>query len=484
MLKGIIDLDSGNPPGLSEQIYRQIRLAVRDGRLTEGQKLPSSRALAKLLGVSRNTVCSAYDLLKAELIISVRTGAAPRIVRHAPIKAQTMSRRLMPRKVSLSRRGRQICENPREGYRVNEGGMLESGIPALDVFPRDAWARSLRKSSRSLTAADVHYRNIAGLPDLRQQLAVYLAEARGVVGDPEQILIVTSTQGSLAILSRCLADQGDRVLTEEPGYLGARGAFTSNGLDVKAMHVDNEGAVPPSAEKPFNSKLIYLTPSHQFPLGHVMSLSRRLAFIEYARANASLILEDDYDSEFLFGDRPIASLQGLALGSEVVYLGTFAKTMLPGIRLAYMVVPDTLSDKLTQAIRNTGIMASVPVQAAMADFIATGQYRAHLKKIRFIYQSRGAALCAALRQRFGDHSDIGLPSGGVQLVMIFKQLLDDVQIATELQAAGVGVSALSLTYLKPKCAGLIIGFSGADEKTIRSGLRVMNQVFGRHAVGS
>lgn len=210
-----------------------------------------------------------------------------------------------------------------------------------------------------------------------------------------------------------------------------------------------------------------------------MSLSRRLAFIDYAKANAALILEDDYDSEFLFGDRPIASMQGLALGSEVVYLGTFAKTMLPGLRLAYMIVPASLSLPLTQAIRNTGIMASVPVQAAMADFIASGQYQAHLKKIRNVYRSRGSALCDALHQRFGDMAHITRPAGGVQLVMTFKHACDDVRIAHDLQAAGVGVTALSSMYLNTARNGLVIGFSGADAATIKVGLQKMSEVFSR-----
>lgn len=482
MLEGIIQLDSGGVPGLSEQIYRQIRIAVRDGRLAEGQKLPSSRALGKTLGVSRNTVSTAYDLLKAEQIIDVRTGAAPRIVHHNVLQGQSAVRDAPMAKASLSKRGRQICGNPRDGYRINEGGILESGIPALDVFPRDAWARSLRRASRRLTVSDVHYQNIAGLAGLREQLAEYLSHARGVVAKPEQILVVSSTQASLSILSRCLAEEGDRAYIEEPGYLGARGAFLSNGLSVAPLHVDCEGAALPSSSQALAPKLMYLTPSHHFPLGCVMSLARRLAFIDFARANGSLILEDDYDSEFLFSDRPIASMQGLALGSEVVYLGTFSKSMLPGIRLAYMVVPEALTAQLTQAIRNTGIMASVPVQAAMADFIASGQYQAHLKRIRQIYQARGLALCTALQRLFGDAADIELPAGGVQLVMQFKEPRDDVQIATDLQASGIGVAALSKMYLKSGRSGLVIGFSGADDSTIRAGVNVIAKVFDKFAV--
>lgn len=477
MFSGIIDIDRTSKLGLAEQIYRQIRLAVRDGRLVEGQKLPSSRTLAKNLGVSRNTINQAYDLLKSELILTVRSGAAASVASRQPLSGPIHeSTETQPIGGGLSERGVRASEDPRRDFRVHQGGILQSGVPALDLFPRDAWARSLRRSSRLLTEDDVFYTNIGGLPRFRSQLADYLSKARGVKATAEQILVTTSTQASLSLLSQCLADPGDDVFVEDPGYPGARVAFNAHRLALHTLDIDPEGALLPDRASKLDPRLIYLTPSHQFPMGYCMSLSRRLAFIDYARDKCAFILEDDYDSEFLVADHPIASLQGLASGSEVIYLGTFAKTMLPGIRVAYMVVPKDLSAPLSQAIRNTGVMASVPIQAALADFMESGQYYTHLRKTRSIYDSRGKALASELNRQLGNRIQIVVPFGGVQLVVKFALDRDDISIAQTLQKAGVGVSALSLTYLGDGAPGLIIGYSQADEGQISTGVQEICKV--------
>ncbi|MEP3280389.1 MAG: PLP-dependent aminotransferase family protein [Stappiaceae bacterium] len=477
LLQGIVDLDRESRLPLSEQIYRQVCIAVRDGVLPAGRRLPSSRKLASSLGVSRNTVNTAYELLKSETVVDIRTGAAPVIANRQPLDGMTNSLSAGETVIkTLSARGNSLCVNPREKLRPVDGGILEPGVPAFDLFPRETWARSLRRVSRLMSQDDVFYRHVAGLPGLRELLARYLAEERGVKAVPEQVLVTSSTQASLALLAQCFADPGETAFIEEPGYLGARGAFANADLNVLPLPVDNEGAIPPTGNQGPTPQLIYLTPSHQYPLGFAMPLARRLAFIELARTSGAFILEDDYDSEFLFSGRPVASLQGLAAGPEVIYLGTFAKTMLPGIRVAYMVVPANLSEQLSQAIRNMGMMASAPSQAALADFMAAGHYRSHLRKIRLAYQERGLALCNALRARLGNRMDVFLPAGGIQLVARFKNNEDDQHIARLLQQRGVGVSALSATYLQRPETGLIIGFSGADAPTIRRGVDEISAV--------
>lgn len=477
MLQGIVDLDRSSRLPLSEQIYRQVCIAVRDGVLKAGRRLPSSRRLAQTLGVSRNTVNTAYDLLKAEMIVDIRVGAAPVIARRTPLDGltETSPTALTTAKV-LSARGNTLCVNPREKLRPYDGGILEPGVPAFDLFPREIWARSLRRVSRLMSQDDMFYKHVAGLPVLRELLAGYLAEERGVKATADQVLVTSSTQASLALLAQCFADPGETAFIEEPGYLGARGAFANAALNVLPLPVDEDGAKPPPAGNKPTPRLIYLTPSHQYPLGYAMPLARRLAFIELARITGAFILEDDYDSEFLFSGRPVASLQGIAAGPEVIYMGTFAKTMLPGIRVAYMVVPPNLSEQISQAIRNMGMMASAPSQAALADFMAAGHYRAHLRKIRLAYQERGLALCNALRARLGNRLDVYLPAGGIQLVARFKNGEDDQTIARALQNRGVGVSALSATYLHRPETGLIIGFSGADTQTIQRGVDAISAV--------
>ncbi len=477
MLQGIVDLDRSSRLPLSEQIYRQVCVAVRDGVLTAGRRLPSSRRLAQNLGVSRNTVNTAYELLRSEMIVDIRVGAAPVIARRKP--PDGLLETVPPKETvtkALSARGNTLCVNPREKLRPYDGGILEPGVPAFDLFPREIWARSLRRVSRLMSQDDMFYKHVAGLPVLRELLAGYLAEERGVKATPGQVLVTSSTQASLALLAQCFADPGDTAFIEEPGYLGARGAFANAALNVLPLPVDEDGAMPPAAGHDPAPRLIYLTPSHQYPLGYAMPLARRLAFIELARTTGAFILEDDYDSEFLFSGRPVASLHGIAAGPEVIYLGTFAKTMLPGIRVAYMIVPPNLAEQMSQAIRNMGMMASAPSQAALADFMAAGHYRSHLRKIRLAYQERGLALCNALRARLGNRLDVYLPAGGIQLVARFKNGQDDQPIARALQNRGVGVSALSATYLHRPETGLIIGFSGADAQTIRRGVDAISAV--------
>ena len=477
MLRSLLNIDRASRIGLSEQIYRQIRIAVRDQILNEGYKLPSSRGLSADLKVSRNTVSDAYERLKAEQIITVRPGAAAVITNGLSVKGLDKKRtEPAPSAAKLSVRGEALCQNARAASRTVSGGLLEAGVPALDLFPRDSWARSLRRSARGLKERDVLYQNVAGLPTLRTELAIMLGQTRGVSTTAENILICTSTQAALSLLSACLADNGDTALLEEPGYLGARGAFENHGLRTETMSVDKEGATLPTRLTKTTPRLIYLTPSHQYPLGVSMSLSRRLSVIAYARRTGAVILEDDYDSEFLFSGKPVASLHGLASGSEVIYLGTFAKSMLPGLRVAYMAVPAHLVSTLSQAIRNTGIMASAHIQAGLADFIQTGQYHTHLRKIRSAYAYRGNELYTALKSALGDKVEILPPTGGVQLVMKFRKHRDDVGLAQKLQSQGVGASPLSKTYIKAGDSGLILGFSNATSETIKTAIPMIRKL--------
>lgn len=478
MLHGIIDIDRNSPVSLSEQIYRQIRFAVRDGKLKTGQRLTSSRNFARQLNVSRNVVSLAYDLLKAEAIITVKNGAAPIISKpEDPVKNRTSSGAQVKRlsAPTLSKRGQALCIDPRAGLKSSHHGHLAPGEPALDIFPTESWARCLRRVSRTVSPAAYLYQNVSGQPELQSVLAEHLLDMRGIRTAPGNILITTTTQASITLISQCLTDPGEAVFLENPGYLGARGSFQSAGLKSLALPVNRKGASLPRSMPAQQAKLIYLTPSHQFPLGHTLSLSRRLDFIDYARRENALILEDDYDSEFLFSGRPVAAMQALAPDC-VIYMGTFSKTMLPGLRLAYMVVPPELSARLSQAIRNMGMMASVPIQLAMRDFITSGHYRAHIRHIRHIYKHRGETLFAGLKEALGETVKLTPPTGGVQLSVQFMDMRDDKTLASRLQAQGVNVTALSSTYLKQPKSGLIIGFADAKPENIERSITAIKKV--------
>lgn len=476
--EGILTVDRSSDVPLSEQLYRCFREAVRGGLLTSGTRLPSTRRLASSLGVARNTVNAAYDLLLAEGIISVRAGAAPRIVDGLRLEqGKPANIRSRPAPV-LSSRGARMAANLRgEGWAFRHGA-LQPGSPALDLFPYEEWARCLRRAARLERTADLQYQNYSGHPALKQQLVRHLATERGVQATAEQILVTSSMQASLSLLAQALADTGDNVWLEEPGYLGARTAFHAAGLNIAQLPTDGDGAdvdqVQVSDPPP---KIIYVTPSHHYPLGARMPLARRLALLEAASKAGAIILEDDYDSEFLFSGRPVAALYGLAEEGQVIYLGTFSKSLMPGLRIAYCVVPTDLAQPIGQLMRNMGCTANVQAQAALAHFMDSGGFQKHLKQIRQVYEERGNCLVAALRGRLGNRLLVEPPSGNVQVAVLFRGDLDDVAIALVMQERGFAVSPLSSTYLgTDRQAGLIIGFAGATQEQIDKGVEVLGNL--------
>ena len=467
MFDGLITLDRGLPRSLPQQIYAGLRSAVLKGTLKAGQRLPSSRQLSLGLKVSRNTVNLAYELLAAEGIIEVRPGAAPRISDPVLPEGAQAGAAYAARPVTLSARGIRLTTDPRGPDWITRRGALQAGLPDPALFPGELWGRALRRAARTLRTG-ILYDEAAGLPVLRQALADYLSAERGVRAKPSQILIVSSMQAALSAVAQAFADPDDAALIENPGYIGARMAFLGAGLTVHPLPVDERGAdisrLAPGTPAP---RLIYVTPSQHYPLGGRMTLDRRLALIEAARQAGALILEDDYDSEFLFEGRPIAALQGLADQDEVIYLGTFSKSLLPGLRIAYCVVPEALTRPLTLLLRNTGRQANAHVQAALADFISEGHHRAHLKRVREVYSGRGQALYAALTGRLGNRIRVAAPTGSIQLALRFNEPVDDLWLAGELARHGLAPSPLSTSYLGPEReSGLILGYASATQPDI------------------
>ncbi|WP_269580879.1 MocR-like pyridoxine biosynthesis transcription factor PdxR [Roseibium sp. Sym1] len=483
--EGILTLDRSGDVPLTEQIYRGFREAVRAGLLPSGTRLPSTRRLAESLEVARNTVNTAYDLLQAEGVITIRGGAAPRIAEGLlPEGAGTVAA-TSAAGPALSKRGRLISANLRgEGWYLKPGA-LQPGAPALDSFPYEEWARCLRRAARHERSNDLLYHNYSGLEILKQQIVSRLASERGVRATPEQILITSATQASLALLVQVLTDPGDEVWLEDPGYLGARTAFHGADLKIRPLPTDGEGADASSMAAGLPSpKMIYVTPSHQYPLGVRMPLSRRLALLKAARAAGAVILEDDYDSEFLFSGRPVAALYGLVEEGQAIYLGTFSKSLLPGLRIAYCVVPKHLAAPLTQLMRNMGCSANVQAQAALAWFMDSGAYRKHLKQIREIYQERGSLLVDVFKRRLGNQLEVVPPTGNVQVAMTFREPVDDIAVAKAMQEKGFAVSALSNCYLgETRKAGLIVGFAGATRDQIDRGADALAALLPRHVTG-
>lgn len=455
MLAAIVPLDRERG-GLPEQIYHALGEAARTGRLPAQAMLPSSRGLARALGVSRNTVNAAYELLRADGIIAVRQGARPRIgiapeFEQAKTATGGAALRLSARGERLTARWRLATEH---------SGLLEPGAPDEALFPADEWARCLRRMARRRYGAAAIYAEIAGLPRLRAALARHLRRWRGVMAEPEQVIILPSTQAALTLAGHCLADPGDVALVESPGYWGARIAFSGAQLSIKPLAVDSDGA-DPGGMAGSGARLVYVTPSHQFPTGVRMPLARRMALLEHARASGAVILEDDYDSEFLWRGRTIAAMQGIDGGGQVIYLGTAAKSLLPGLRLAYMIVPEALVPAFTQVQRDMGLRVNIHTQAAFAEFIESGALLTHLRRIARVYEARGRLLVDALRARLGERVDVEMPMGGLQTVVWFRGNVDDAAVAAAMLAAGFNTPALSSYCLGHPRRGLVVGFSQA-----------------------
>ena len=441
------------------RLYRAVQKAARGGKVLPSEVLPSSRAAAKALGISRNSVTAAYDLLLAEGVIETAAGRRPRLralagpITPAPVVAP-----------ALSRRGLSWAANPRAARDSMGGRLFTPGEPDPALFPADAFAQRLRRAARLLAPSASGYADYHGLPGLRSAIADQLVRHRGLRVGPDEVLVLPGMQAALALIAQVLADPGETALVEDPGYGGARAAFAGAGLQLAALPVDDEGARMADAGP---ARLIYVTPSTQYPTGARMTLPRRQALLAAARDWGAVVIEDDYDSEFVWRGGAIPALHALADDTSVIYLGTAAKSLAPGLRLAWAVVPPALAPLLAQAQRNLGMGANVHAQAAFAGFLADGAWRGHLRRISRAYAAREALLSTALTARFGPALRLRRPDGGLQLVAEFTPPRDEGPILEVLHLAGFGVAALSSYCLGSPRRGIVIGFAEADTLRVR-----------------
>ncbi len=425
------------------QLHECLRHGMRSGTLASGTRLPASRTLAAELGLARNSVLYAYEQLATEgFILASRRGSvvAPLVRQLAP--AVSVRADPLPR-VGLSRRAQNMPLLPGSEASV----AFAPGVPALGEFPVTLWRRMLDRAWASLKPAQLNYADPAGEPALREAIAGHLRVARGALVEAGQVFITDGTQSSLDLCARAFADAGDKVWVENPGYQGAVAAFRAAQLKTIGIVVDGEGMAPTAGDwlrqRP---RLIYATPSHQYPVGSVLSLTRRLALIEGARKAGALIVEDDYDSEFRHDGPPLSCMQGLAADAPVVYLGTFSKTLFPALRMGFMVVPVALAPSLAEMLDRAVPRGRTAEQLALAEFIVSGQFSLHLRRMRRLYRQRRDALVAALAQHLGDVATVRGGSAGMHLALrLHNAAADDVALSARLLAQhGIMAPALSL----------------------------------------
>ena len=467
---------------VNRALYDCLRQAILDGSLPATSRLPPSRDLAGELGLSRNTVMHAYEQLLAEGYLRTLTGSGTFVADVVPdnvlwtrtgaASRQTTHSR-QPPAIQLSARGRELVRSASAS--PIQWGAFVPGVPDVTEFPYRKFAQISAKLGSALSPELLSYSSGGGHPELKRALAIHLAQTRAVICDPDQLVIVEGVHQAVDLIARLLGDPGDRVWVEEPGYWGIRSVLVMNGMRLEAVPVDEEGLAPQGRAQKHPPKLIFVTPSHQYPLGPVMSLSRRLALLEYASKHSSWIVEDDYDSEFRFSGHPIPSLQGLVPDAPVIYIGTFSKTLYPGMRIAYMVLPKGLAARFATAHSELYREGHLLTQATLAEFIRSGYYAAHIRRMRLIYASRRAALIALVEKWLGPGWLHPMDSNaGLHLVLSLPKWMSDVEVAACALERGVVVRPLSRYYVGRSAeSGLLLGFACLTEQQMQAPFAIL-----------
>ena len=468
---------------LYRRIYHALKSGIRAGRLGPAARLPSTRALASDLGVSRNTVMLAYEQLVAEGYVVSRdrstTSVAGALAPRALPASSTPRANGQPRISSYARR---LTKNPAmpSGSYASRPGLrydFRYGRPAVDEFPREIWRRLLAARARRTAPDALGYASPAGHGPLREALCEYLTRARGLSCDAEQIVIVNGSQQGIDLTARVLLDPGDGAIVEEPHYPGATLTFEAAGARLIRIPVDAHGLdtrkLPQAGAR---ARLAYVTPCHQFPTGVIMPLERRLALLDWASRAGAWVVEDDYISEFRYEGRPLEALQALDKNGRVIYVGTFSKTLFPALRLAYLVLPRPLVTPFLAAKWVADRFSPMLAQEALADFIISGQFERYLRRAGARNAARRRALIGALQQHFGDRVEIAGENTGVHLLVWLNDVKrrDLEPLIARAAHAGVGLYPISPYYVSPpRRAGLLFGYASLTEADIRAGIRRM-----------
>jgi GntR family transcriptional regulator/MocR family aminotransferase len=506
----VLSIDPAQPDPLHRQLYAGLRLAILDRRVKPGARLPSTRTLATALGLARNTVHGAYDQLIAEGYLETRHGsgtyvasslpddevaasaltptagvAAPRPCLErtpSPSRGEPAARPPgtaipslpSPLATPLSAWGQRIATARPAPYTSPSPRLpidFRHGRPDTSQFPHDEWRRLAARQLRQADREDLWYGPPAGLLSLREAIAEYLGRARGVRCVPDQVIITTGTQQAIDLTARLLVDDGDTVVVEDPCYPSARRVFTMLGASIVDVPVDDHGlrtdALP---EEP--ARLLYTTPSHQYPLGATLPVSRRLELLAWADRQGAIVIEDDYDSEFRHAGRPLEAMQGLDRSGRVVYVGSFSKVLYPTLRLGYLIAPPALVGHAREAKRLLDLQTATAGQEALAELMESGQFEAHLRRMRRLYRTRRAVLLDALARDLPGLATPGPSEAGLYLHVVLAAGLDETAVAERAAARGVGVYPARPYFVRPvERPGLVLGYSALDEEAIVEGIR-------------
>lgn len=480
-LFSFVNLDGDSAISLFQQLNTQIRQAVLTGRLPSGIRLPSSRALAIELDISRTTVVTAFEQLMAEGYLESRVGAGTYVrsdlvqnILELPPQPNATQNRQMKVKSPISQRGKILLESNSYSSPQPPASFLPNQ-PAYDQFPFDIWARLLARQNRKPAYEMLNYGNALGYPPLRRSIAAYLRYARGLNCDENQIIVVTGAQMAMSLTAWVLLDPGDAIMMEDPSLMAAHDMFSGFGARIIDVPVDNNGMdVAAGIALAPNARMAIVAPSHQYPLGVTLSLSRRLELLAWANQAGGWIVEDDYDSEFRFSGAPLAPMQTIDQNGRVIYIGTFSKVLFPSLRVGYLVVPPELVDVYAAAVHFLTRGVPALTQAALADFIDNGHFLAHIRRMRLIYSARHNTIIKAIRDNLGGILNVSPAQTGMNVIGWLPQNCNDLEVSQILHEHGILCAPMSVQYSKqiPR-QGLLLGFGCTPVEKIQPAVQKM-----------
>lgn len=469
---------------LYKQLYDNFRKSILEGKFSPGQKLPGTRTLAAELNISRNTVVSAFEQLLLEGYIKGKIGAGT-YVNEIPDNILNVKE-----KVNRKKSGKKITTNlisqlgnPELIHRNTSSEEIipfQNGVPSLDEFPIKTWFKLSNQTARATSELQLGYGDAAGYKPLREEIASYLRTYRAVNCTADQIIIVNGSQQGLDLVMRVLLNPGEAVWHEDPGYFGARASMLFAGAKIFPSPLDEEGLdIEYSSRKYPSPKLIYTTPSHQFPIGLTMSISRRIQMLQYASKNDCWIIEDDYDSEFRYTGSPLPSLQGMDKNNCVLYLGTFSKVLFPGLRLGYLVLPDPEMLNLFVSAKSMMDRQSPTFEQIVTyHFLKEGYFTKHIRKMRTLYKERQEFLINEVEKDLGDFVKLKSSDAGMHLIAWLPEVFDDMRISKNAKENNLLVYPLSEYVLKFKQKpGLLLGYTAFSKPELKEGVQKLKKIF-------
>lgn len=463
---------------LFRQVYQRLRDGILSGSFRSGEKLPSTRELAEQLGVSRTVALLAYDQLLAEGFAVGRSGAGTFVSSNVAVGGAPPPEKQIRMRVSRFGSAAEAAWS-RVNFPQRAGRSLPYdfayGRSDVEKFPFEMWRRTLLRCARKESVSELDYGQAAGNLALREAICTHLRRSRSVVCEPSQVLIVNGSQQALDLIVRVLIEQGDSVAIEDPCYQGAREVLRAAGARLLPVQVDRDGINP--QRLPARARIAFVTPSHQFPTGAILSLARRLELLKWARRRNAVIVEDDYDGEFRYEGQPLESLQGLDREGRVIYIGTFSRTVFSALRIGYLVVPRSLISAFTAAKWLSDRHTATLEQRTLAEFISNGMYERHLRRVRRRNAARRRALLGAIHAHLGDRVEVTGDGAGAHVVLWPLKRVAEQTVISGAAARGVGIYGVSAYFLKkPSRTGFLLGYARMNETAIREAIRRLAEV--------